>query len=37
MTKNPPIAWSALTTGMFVVAALVPGNAIAQQEVVETI
>ena len=37
INKNPPTAWFALTTSMFVVAALAPCNAIAQQEVVETL
>ncbi len=37
MTKNPPIAWFALTTSIIVVAALSPCNAIAQQEVVKTL
>lgn len=37
MTKKPQVAWFALTTGMFVVAALAPCNAIAQQKTVETL
>ncbi len=37
MNKNPPIFWLALTTSLFVVAALAPCNALAQQEVVKTL
>jgi iron complex outermembrane receptor protein len=37
INKNPPIVWFALTTSLFVIAALAPCNALAQQEIVRTL
>jgi len=37
INKNSPTVWFALTASMFVVAAFAPCNALAQQEVVNTL